>query len=487
MSAWSPGFKTGISGNRLVMYPLQFSHSSRKEIEMSKLINQVNKDFEKILSSHPNPYSVYSQLSAGMSAKGCTFGSGPMPLYVKPYFIDGKRMPEIRWTTEVLMRVMNKIAELYYKNPASKPLFYLSPEETELADIPVGFHNRVQITRNDAFMTDKSLKYIEFNADSPGGPMYSDVQCDLIQQSEVFVKLCKKYMIGRDLIMWQILRMLITCYKEWGGRKDFPNICISAGPGGGTTPEFHAIIAWLNTIGFKAEFCGTTEWTYENGKLTTPNGLQPDIIYRRGWIGDWIQHMDGIKPVIRALRDRKVCMVNPLSSTLAANKSIFAVLQMPEMQKLFTAEERKVIQKYLPWTRVFEKTKTDFQGKTIDLVETVARNKNQFVLKPIDQYGGKDVIVGFATSDSEWAKWVDAACAPKGKFVVQEAVEIPEEMLPVFDGEQLKFQPKKINVNFYCYGGIYAGGVVRSSDSPVINVHKGGGMTPIMFVDGRRL
>ena len=453
---------------------------------MSKLINGINAEFRRILEKNPTPFSVYQELSQGMAAKGCTFGSGPMPLYVKPYFIDGARMPEIRWTTEVLMRVMNKISELYYQDESNKALFYLSPEETELADIPVGYHNRVQITRNDAFMTDDQLMYIEFNADSPGGPMYSDVQGDLIQQSDVFAELCKKYVVGRDLIMWQILRMLMTCYREWGGKKDFPNICISAGPGGGTTPEFHAIIAWLKKLGYNAEFVETTQWTYENGILTTPGGLQPDIIYRRGWIGDWIHHMEGIKPIIKALRDRKVCMVNPLSSTLAANKSIFAVLQRPEIQKMFTPEEQGVIQKYMPWTRVFEKVKTDYNGQMIDLPEYVAQYKDQFVLKPIDQYGGKDVIVGFASSTDEWNHWVDKACAPNGKFVVQQVVEIPEEELPVFDGEKLHFAKKKINVNFYCYGGIYTGGVVRSSDSPVINVHKGGGMTPIMFVDGER-
>jgi hypothetical protein len=455
--------------------------------KMSKLIDQVNNEFKRILEKHPDPYGIYRTLTDGMTARGCTFGSGPMPLYVKPYFIDGARMPEIRWTTEVLMRVMNKMAELYYKEPESRDLFYLSPEETELADIPVGYHNRIQITRNDAFMTDDKLLYIEFNADSPGGPMYSDVQGDLIQQSDVFVELCRKFTIGRDLIMWQILRMLMTCYKEWGGKKEFPNICITAGAGGGTTPEFHAIVAWLKRLGFNAEFCGTTEWTYENGRLTTPSGLEPDILYRRGWIGDWIQHMDGIKPIVAALRDRKVCMVNPLSSTLAANKSIFAVLQRPEMQKMFTEEEQRVIREYLPWTRVFEECRTDFHGEEIDLTEYVGRNKDRFVLKPIDMYGGKNVIVGYAVSDSEWAEWVDKACAPKGKFVVQELVEIPEEELPVFDEDgRLHFAKKKINVNFYCYGGIYTGGVVRSSDSPVINVHKGGGMTPIMFVDGVR-
>ncbi len=453
---------------------------------MSDLINKVNEEYKRILNAHPAPYEIYKTLTEGMSSKGCTFGSGPMPLYVKPYFIDGARMPEIRWTTEVLMRVMNKVAELYYTDESAKDMFYLSPEETELADIPVGYHNRVQITRNDAFMTDTDLKYIEFNADSPGGPMYSDVQGDLIQQSDVFVELCRKFTVGRDLIMWQILRMLLTCYKEWGGKKEFPNICISAGAGGGTTPEFHAIVAWLKRLGFKSEFCGTTEWTYENGRLTTPTGLEPDIIYRRGWIGDWIHHMEGIKPIIKALRDRKVCMANPLSSTLAANKSLLAVLQRPEILKMFTTEEQKVIMTYLPWTRVFEQCKTDFHGEMIDLQEYVGKNREKFVLKPIDQYGGKDVIVGFATDPAEWDKWVDKACAPKGKFVVQEAVTIPEEELPVFEGEKLTFAKKKINVNFYCYGGIYTGGVVRSSDSPVINVHKGGGMTPIMFVDGER-
>ncbi|MBN2055166.1 hypothetical protein JW905_09605 [bacterium] len=453
---------------------------------MSTLVKAINAEFRRILEKHPDPFSVYQALTAGMNDKGCTFGSGPMPLYVKPYFIDGARMPEIRYTTEVLMRVMNKIAEVYYHDDSSKAMFYLSPEETELADVPVGYHQRVQITRNDAFMTDDKLMYIEFNADSPGGPMYSDVQGDLIQQSDVFAELCRKFTVGRDLIMWQILRMLLTCYKEWGGKKDFPSICISAGAGGGTTPEFHAIVAWLKTLGFTAEFCGTTEWTYENGHLRTPTGMEPEVIYRRGWIGDWIHHMDGIKPIIAALRDRKACLVNPLSSTLAANKSLFAVLQRPEILKMFTTEEQRVIREYLPWTRVFEKTKTDFRGMTIDLFEYVGKNKDMFVLKPIDQYGGKDVIVGWATSSAEWDQWVNKACAPKGKFVVQEAVAIPEEELPVFHDGKLSFEKKKINVNFYCYGGIYTGGVVRSSDSPVINVHKGGGMTPIMFVDGYR-
>ena len=127
---------------------------------MSALVQETNQEFRRSFEKHSDPYAVDRELTEGMTSKGCTLGSGPMPLYVKPYFIDGARMPEIRWTTEVLMRVMNKIVELYYRDSNSRGMFYLSPEETELADIQAGYHSRIQITRNDAFMTDDKLMYI---------------------------------------------------------------------------------------------------------------------------------------------------------------------------------------------------------------------------------------------------------------------------------------------------------------------------------------
>lgn len=452
---------------------------------MSKLIDRVNAEFRRVLEQHPDPHAVYRELSDGMVARGCHFGSGPMPLYVKPYFIESARMPEIRRTTEVLARVMNKVADLYDQDDRWRPLFHLSPQEAELAGIAAGYEPRVQITRNDAFMTDDSLTYIEFNADCAGGPMFSDAQGDLIQQSAPFAELRRSFAMSRDLVMWQLLRTLLTCYRQWGGNKELPNICITAGPGGGMAPEFHAIINWLRSMNFNAEFVSTTEWTYENGHLRAPGGMEPDIIYRRGWITNWTHHMDGIRPIVGALRDHKVCLVNPLSSILAANKSIFAVLQMPEVQGMLEPDERDIIRNHLPWTRVFEAAKAEFHGRTVDLPDFVLAHRARFVLKPIDQFGGKDVVVGFDTTDADWAAWCDRACAPQGRFVVQEVVGIPEEEFPVFDGETLRFARKKVNVSFYGCGGIYAGGVVRSSDSSVINVHQGGGQTPIVFVDER--
>jgi hypothetical protein len=179
-------------------------------------------------------------------------------------------------------------------------------------------------------------------------------------------------------------------------------------------------------------------------------------------------------------------MVNPLSSILGANKSLLDVLQRPAIIKMFTDEEQKVIRDTLPWTTVVEEGKVSYHGEEIDLYPFMRKNRETLVLKPIDQYGGKDVAVGMALTDSEWDGWVQKTT--EAKFCVQEYIPVPREELPVVDEEtgKIAFREKNINVNFYAYGGVYTGGVVRSSDSAVINVHKGGGMTPIMFVRGRK-
>jgi hypothetical protein len=465
--------------------------SQEKEETMTELIEAVNREFQNLVESYDSPEHpsgrLHDQLSKMMVDRGCTFAKGPMPVYIKPYFIDVCRRDDIIRTTEAITRICDKVTELYYTNPETRPMYYLSDVETELCAIPHGYPGRVKITRNDAFMTDDSLLYVEFNADSPGGPMYSDMQASITEDLPIYQQLAGKFKIFRDHIMPQVLKTLLDSYKDWGGTKEKPKISISAGKAGGTLPEFLAIVEWLKEKGFESTFCDIPDWQYDGKTLSTPGGFVPDIIYRRGWIGDWTHHMDKIGNILAALRDNKVCLVNPLNSILASQKSLLAVLQQPEVLKMLDEGDQRVVRENVPWTRVVEEGKTtDWDGKEVDLPTFLREAREQMVLKPIDQYGGKDVFVGNVMTTSEWDTVVDKAVS--GKFVAQKFVDIPVEDLPVLDetGEKIVFQPKKINVNFYAYGGVYTGGVVRSSDSPVINVHKGGGMTPIMFVEGKK-
>jgi hypothetical protein len=161
------------------------------------------------------------------------------------------------------------------------------------------------------------------------------------------------------------------------------------------------------------------------------------------------------------------------------------VFQRPEVQKrLLTDEEIQVIDDCVPWTRIVEDGKTDYHGEPVgDIREFARKNKDKFIFKPFDQYGGKDVAIGPDLSPSEWDEWIEKTT--KNVFVIQEHVAIPVEEYPVVEPEY-RWMGKKINVNFFAYNGIHAGGMVRTSDSSVINISKGGGLTPIIIVHGKK-
>ncbi|MHC5082007.1 MAG: hypothetical protein ACYTHN_23640, partial [Planctomycetota bacterium] len=207
--------------------------------------------------------------------------------------------------------------------------------------------------------------------------------------------------------------------------------------------------------------------------------------YRRGWIKDWTDHMDEIGELLKGYRAGQVCVVNPPHAVLGSNKSLMEVFQRPAVQKkLFTDDEVKVINDCVPWTRIMEEGKTDYRGEPVnDIWEFARKNREKFILKPFDQYGGKDVCIGPHVTDAEWNDFLEKST--KSVFVIQECVDIPEEEFPVVEPEY-HWMPKKINVNFFAYNGIHAGGMVRTSDSPVINISAGGGLTPILIIHGKK-
>jgi hypothetical protein len=47
----------------------------------------------------------------------------------------------------------------------------------------------------------------------------------------------------------------------------------------------------------------------------------------------------------------------------------------------------------------------------------------------------------------------------------------------------LVFEPRKVNLNPYLFGGTYAGSFVRLSKSSIINVTAGGGMVPVFVLE----
>ncbi|MBU1626240.1 hypothetical protein KKB18_02630, partial [bacterium] len=150
-----------------------------------------------------------------------------------------------------------------------------------------------------------------------------------------------------------------------------------------------------------------------------------------------------------------------------------------KMDHKFTSFEREVIRNNVPWTRIVSERKTSYKGKTVDLYDFIVKNKEKLIMKPSNLFGGKDVFIGCDVTEETWHNVLKKA--KERIYVVQDKVEIPEEPMPIFDPD-LKMKTKKINMNYFTYDGIMAGGFGRTSDSSIINVSVGGGLIPIFII-----
>lgn len=455
---------------------------------MEPLIKEINQDFKEILAKYDTPEHPAKELLDEVNRKfveaGCYLWPKKLfPIFLKPVFITKKRINYVSYVTNTLMSALEKVSDLYFKAPELRDLFQLKPEEIMLCEIDPGYPTKIRITRNDAFMGDDYFKFVEFNTDSPGGPMYSDQQNRILSDTPVMQELKKKWKLHTDYFIPQVLETLLSAYRDFGGKKEKPFICIASTEGGSTVPEFLLIVEWFKEHGYGSVFNDVRKLQYDGKYLRTEQGDIIDIIYRRGWLPDWTDNIPEIQPLLKAYREGKVCVVNSPRSILASNKSIMELIQREDIQKIFTPEEQKCIRENIPWTRLMKEGKTTFQGKEIDLYEFVAKNREKLVLKPIDMYGGIDVCVGKDASQQKWEEFINKTF--ERKFVVQEYVPIPEEEFPVIE-ERVVWKPKKINVNFYAYNLKYAGGITRTSEASVINISAGGGLAVIQVVEGKK-
>ena len=109
------------------------------------------------------------------------------------------------------------------------------------------------------------------------------------------------------------------------------------------------------------------------------------------------------QPVLRAVRDGAVCMVNPLRCKMLHKKASLAVLSDERNAALFDADERAAIAAHIPWTRVVEERRTDFDGSRGRPGRRSSReHRERLVLKPNDDYGGAGIVLGWEVDDAAW-------------------------------------------------------------------------------------
>jgi hypothetical protein len=210
-----------------------------------------------------------------------------------------------------------------------------------------------------------------------------------------------------------------------------------------------------------------------------------NLVYRRVLTSDLIAAGDETRPLRDAYCSGAACVVNTFRAKLLHKKMSLALLSDDRYAELYSPAERETIAQHVPWTRKVSAGPTLRRGEEIaDLLEYTADHKDELVLKPNDEFGGKGVVLGWTVEQHEWEQDIEVACTQS--YVVQERVPVPRVEFPVSLGG-VHFLDFSVDSDPYLFDGRVCGCLTRISSSALLNVTAGAGsVVPLYVLDGPR-
>ncbi len=459
---------------------------------MIDYIGRVNMDYMVRLANDPVWAAQEQQAILDYNFKnGACYQGKAVPCPVKPHFISPQQRQLMQGALRNLLSALNKFVDHWLESEELQGLWGVTDVEMELYRVDPGYSGAIQIARLDGFLRDYELKFLEFNCDSPGGTGYADVIHRAFLEMFDRNHMGDRHHISNRQRLLQLAQTLQNCYRDWrdrreldgtNGRPPSPFVVVVDWRDVSTMPDIEITLAHLREHGLDAVFADPRDFELRDDGLYLGD-RRVDLVYKRVIMKELVSDAN-----TSALRDAylagHVCMVNSPRSVIVGNKKIMAALHRPDVLRLFNGDERRAIRDHVPWTAVLMDGHALFQGFRVKLRDFVVDNKDQLVLKAAQSYGGKDVFLGFETSEDKWQELVDSHIQDNS-WVVQQLVRIPKELFPQIVDGHANMKLLNVNINPLGFGGEYAGAYTRVSEKNVINVSYGGGLVPAMTIEPR--
>lgn len=444
-----------------------------------KLDNRVGELNERLYENHRTDTDLFAKLTEIQAESGLLYDLRPTCPFLRPHFLSRTQYDEIANAAETIAEACENLAFAALENDEIFDKLDLTEAEARLARINPGYDKLCVTSRLDTFIGKDSFKFLEYNAETPAG-VGDQMQLEsVLGNIPEVVKFLREHKNWRPKPHQKLLESLLKTYREFGGKKSQPNIAVVDWKGVSTESEFYILKDYFESEGFKTRIVDPHELEYDGDKLHAGD-FEIDIFYKRVLIHEFLEKFDDTHPFVRAYAAGHIFMANSFRVKLAHKKAAFAILTDEKYEHLFTPSQLETIKKHIPWTRKLEDCKTKFNEKEIDLLKFLRQNRETFLLKPNDDYGGKGIVLGWETSQSEWETAIDDAL--QTSFVVQERAEIEKKTFPVF-AESVSLEQLLVDFDPFLFLNKTEGGLIRLSSSSLVNVTQGGGQTALIVLE----
>ncbi len=448
---------------------------------MNKKLEKKIRELEsEIIENHGQNSDLFAELFETQTELGILDDNRPFAPFLRPCFITREKYSEIAHAAETLAVAFERMTFAAFENEEIRRELDLTATEEKMARIDPGYTGVCHSSRLDTFLQGEDFKFLEYNGETPAGII------DQMQIEKVLFKIpeVREFLEAND--HWRpkphekLLDALVNSYREFGGKMEIPNIAIVDWRDVATVTEFEVLKEFFESKGHQCSIVSPRHLEY-NGKFLHVGDFRIDIFYKRVLIHEFLEEFDEDHPLIKAYTDGNVFMANSFRAKIPHKKASFAVASDEQFQSIFTNKQIEIIKKHIPWTRRVKETRTKLDGKEIDLLEYIRKNREEFTLKPNDDYGGSGIVFGWESSQFEWEAALEKAL--KESYVVQERVSIEKIEFLTYDEEKIHRDKLLVDFDPFLFRGKVEGGLVRLSSSTLVNVAKGGGETALVVIE----
>jgi hypothetical protein len=409
----------------------------------------------------------------------------PLCNVLRPRFLDGTSAAVLARAARIIAELLERAGQHLLTSDRLLDPVGASEAERDVWSIDPGYRDLTVTSRLDSFMASGRIRFIEYNAESPAAIGFCDVLTEIFERLPAvrsWGQAPKQSADARD----RLLDVLLQAYRDWGGTGR-PSVAVIDWADVITRRDFELCAEQFRARGIPTVICDPRELERDRGGRVAHRGERIDLVYRRVLLHELLEKAPEARSLFDAYREGAVCVVNSPRSKLLHKKTVFAMLSEGTLGIDVTDEEQAVIDGTVPWTRTVRPGPTSYRGADVDLIRLLRDQRERFVLKPADDYGGRGIVLGWDSSEGQWDEALESS--PDGELVVQERVEVPEEEYPVWrvagntrDEEETALLRLLVDTDPLMFKGRMGGILTRMSGSAVLNVTAGTGSSAPTFI-----
>lgn len=354
----------------------------------------------------------------------------------RPTFLGAAEYRQLKADLDLLHSALTRLPERVFNGDLAKLARYVGLTEDQVQAVTRGRGPAPsRMGRADMYLDAQGFHLLELNMGSTVGGVDNPVLNEAMLEHPFIADFVAENDLTYAQTMEDVVRTILTEAKVPTGVR--PTMAIADFPDSYPDLErqLHRSAEMLAPLGIDALPCPVDALEYRDERIWLGDRAI-DIVFRLFLVEDVLKPgaVEMLEPVLQASERGHVAIFTPLDAELYGSKGSLALLSDETYRDRYPAEELAALDRILPWTRMVRSGLVTVNDRQVDLQQYALENREQLVLKPVALHGGDGVLLGWQTSEAEWADRLKEAM--DNSWVLQQRIHPITEHFPTDDGSE---------------------------------------------------